>query len=259
MNSSIEINNIEGSYVCFPLLILVTGASNAKILKLEKSEDFAVAIDDAAEVLTNGGLVVYPTDTSYGLACDPRKPDSLTRLFDVKNRNRAIGVPLLFSDVGQCEVYHDFTGLESVITRLFWPGVLTLVVSAKDTVPDYLTGGRTSIAIRVPDHAIPRGIAKKIGSPIVGTSANISGGESPFDVSIALEQLGTGVDLYIDGGPSKANHNSTIVGVDEEKEGYSSIKVYREGVLSIDRLTESLRVDTDALRFWTNRIIYADM
>ncbi|MDF1539808.1 MAG: L-threonylcarbamoyladenylate synthase [Candidatus Thorarchaeota archaeon] len=232
---------------------------NANIIRLEKPEDFDVAIEKAATVLTDGGLVVYPTDTSYGLACDPRNPDALDRLFEVKNRSRDTGVPLLFSDIGQCEEFHDFGGLERVIARLFWPGVLTLVVSAKETVPDYLTGGRSSIAIRVPDHAIPRGIAKQIQSPIVGTSANISGGSSPFEVSISIEQLGTGVDLYIDDGPSKADHNSTIVGVDEEEAGYSSIKVYREGALSIDRLTESLRVDTDALQFWTSRIIYADM
>ncbi len=237
----------------------MNGAVNTEIIKLDKSGDFDIAIEKAAEILTEGGLVVYPTDTSYGLACDPRKPDALDRLFEVKKRSRDIGVPLLFSDFSQCEDFHDFGGLEQVIARLFWPGVLTLVVSAKDTVPDYLTGGRASLAIRIPDHPIPRGIAKQIGFPIVGTSANISGGPSPFEVSISLEQLGTEVDLYIDGGPSEADRNSTIVGVDEEEAGYSSIKVYREGVLSIDRLTESLRVDTDALQFWTNRIIHADM
>ncbi|MFW9954419.1 MAG: L-threonylcarbamoyladenylate synthase [Candidatus Thorarchaeota archaeon] len=230
-----------------------------RILRLDTSEDYQKAIDEAALVLGQGGLVAYPTDTSYGLACDPRLPDALDRLFDVKKRSKEIGVPLLFSDISQCEGYHEFGGLEKIITRLFWPGFLTLIVKPKDSVPDYLTGGRASIAIRVPNHDLPRGIAKKIGGPIVGTSANLTGGASPFELSTALEQLGDGVDLYIDGGPSNASNNSTIIGVEEEMEGTSSIKVYREGALSIEKLTESLRVDTEAVRFWTSRVIYAEM
>lgn len=232
---------------------------NARILRTDTEENMIIAIDEAVKVLSSGGLVVYPTDTSYGLACDPRNSEALERLFEVKQRNREIGVPLLFENISQCEPYHAFGGLELVLARLFWPGVLTLVVTAKESVPVYLTGGRGSIAIRVPNHVIPQKIASKLGTPVTGTSANISGGPSPFDLSVALEQLGNNVDLYIEGGPSAIDNNSTIIGVDEEPDGYSSIKVYREGALPIEKLTESLRVDTDALRFWTNRIIYPDM
>ena len=96
--------------------------------------------------------------------------------------------------------------------------------------------------------------------PIVGTSANLSGRESPFEVSVAIEQLGDEVDLYIDGGPSSANANSTIVGVEGTgTDEPLNIKVYREGSLSVENITDSLRIDSDALRFWTNRIIYPDM
>ncbi len=232
---------------------------NARIHRLEKEEDFEIAMDAAAEILEEGGLVVYPTDTSYGLACDPRNSDAIEKLFEVKNRSRDSGVPLLFSDIQQCEEYHEFASLERVLTRLFWPGVLTLIVTAKVSVPSLITGGRTTVAIRVPNNPIPRGIARKIGSPIVGTSANLAGGPTPFDMSTALEQLGDKVELYIDDGPSKADNSSTIIGVDEEEGGYSSIKVFREGALSIQMLIESLRVDTDAVRFWTSRIVRAEM
>jgi tRNA threonylcarbamoyl adenosine modification protein (Sua5/YciO/YrdC/YwlC family) len=231
-----------------------------KILKIQDLGNCDDIISEASSVILEGGLVVYPTDTSYGLACDPRQEAALEKLVAVKRRDRKLGVPLLFSDLSQCETYHDFGNLERIIARIFWPGALTLVVFAKVTVPDYITAGRDSIAIRVPDHIIPRGIAKAIGVPIVGTSANRSGGASPFNVETALEQLGDDVELYIDGGPSSSSLNSTIIGVEEsEIEGEpSNIKVYREGDISIGRLTEDLKVDSEALRFWSSRIVYPD-
>jgi L-threonylcarbamoyladenylate synthase len=183
----------------------------------------------------------------------------MEKLIAAKQRDRKLGVPLLFSDISQSEVYHKFTGLESALARLFWPGALTLVVTPRESVPEHLTGGRTSIAIRVPDHIIPRGIAKEIGAPIVGTSANRSGGVSPFSVSVAIEQLGDEVSLYIDGGDSSSDNNSTIIGVIEEEGGSASIKVYREGQLPLKRITESMSGDSDALRFWTTRVVHADM
>lgn len=232
-----------------------------KTLKIQDLSYCDDIIDEASSIILEGGLVVYPTDTSYGLACDPRQEKALDRLVAAKGRNRKLGVPLLFNDLSQCEIYHDFGSLERIIARVFWPGALTLVVFAKVTVPEHITAGRDSIAIRVPNHPIPRGIAKAIGVPIVGTSANRSGGPSPFNVETAIEQLGEDVDLYIDGGPSGASNNSTIIGVEDSGiEGEPlNIKVYREGDISVDRLTESLKVDSEALRFWSSRIVYPDM
>jgi len=229
-------------------------------MKIEDPSKCDHIIERATEIVKSGGVIVYPTDTSYGLGCDPRISDALDRLMAVKRRDRRVGVPLLFTDYNQCETYHEFGSLEKIIVRLFWPGALTIVVSSRPEVPDHITAGRTSVAIRVPDHVIPRGIAYRIGGPIVGTSANRTGGPSPFDVSIALEQLGEEVDLYIDGGPASATNNSTIIGVEDAGEGdVLNIKVYREGQIPISKLEEVLNVDTDARRYWTSRIIYPDM
>ncbi|NHJ12501.1 MAG: threonylcarbamoyl-AMP synthase [Candidatus Thorarchaeota archaeon] len=217
-------------------------------------------IKEAASIILEGGLVVYPTDTSYGLACDPRLEEAMERLVNAKRREKNLGIPLLFSDLAQCEMYHHFGSLEKILAKIFWPGALTLVVTASEAVPKHVTVGRDSIAVRVPDHVIPRGLANEIGAPIAGTSANISGGDSPFNVNTAIEQLGEVVDLYIDGGPSKSKLNSTIVGIEET--GISgeplNIKVYREGEISIEQLTDRLKVDSDALKFWTTRVVYAD-
>ncbi|NHI90546.1 MAG: threonylcarbamoyl-AMP synthase [Candidatus Thorarchaeota archaeon] len=234
---------------------------NAEIMRIEDIEKSDYVIERAAEVISAGGVVVYPTDTSYGLGCDPRNRESLERLIAVKRRDRRLGFPLLFADESQCEIYHDFHDLERVITRIFWPGALTIIVEARPDVLPHITAGRKTIAIRVPDHVIPRGIAKIIGGPIVGTSANHSGGPSPFSLPVALEQLGDEVDLYIDGGPSSAHQNSTIIGVEgpETESAPLNIKIYREGALPISQIEEDLKVDSDAMRFWSARIIDADM
>ena len=225
---------------------------------IAKEENHQDVIDRAIEVIREGGLIVCPTDTSYGLACDSSNQAAIEKIIHVKRRNRSLGVPLLFSDATQCEAYHEFSNLERVLTRLFWPGALTLVVTPKGLVPETITGGRGSIAVRVPDHVIPRGIAQGIRGPIVGTSANRSGESSPFEITVAKNQLGDEVDLYIDAGPSKSKANSTIVEVEENDVEGTSIKVIREGALTMGRLVESLKVDSDALRFWTTRIIFAD-
>ena len=217
-------------------------------------------IERAAEIVKSGGVIVYPTDTSYGLGCDPRIPEALERLLAVKRSDRRTGGPLLFNNLEQCEVYHDFGSLEKVLVRLFWPGILTLIVDARSDVPKHITADRSTIAIRVPNHVIPRGIAQKIGGPIVGTSANRSGGITPFDVTVALNQLGEEVDLYIDGGPSLSTASSTVIGVEGTgKDEPLNIKVYREGQLTISDLSDSLKVDSDALGTWSSRFVYTDM
>jgi tRNA threonylcarbamoyl adenosine modification protein (Sua5/YciO/YrdC/YwlC family) len=237
--------------------MVVKSPLNARTLTINDNNMNQV-VDEAAKVLLAGGLVVYPTDTSYGLACDPRQERAIERLIDTKERRRDLGVPLLFADMKQCEPYHEFVDLERVLTRLFWPGPLTLVVSPKQDVPTLISGGRGSILIRVPGHPVPRKIARKIDAPIVGTSANKSGGPSPYAVSESQEQLGNEVELYIDAGPSSSEKDSTILGVQEEDDS-SIIKIYREGELSATQLDNVLRGDTEALRFWTNRIVYANM
>jgi len=229
-------------------------------MRIEDLERCDTIIERAAEIVKSGGVIVYPTDTSYGLGCDAGNVEALQRLVAIKRRDRRLGVPLLFNDLGQCELYHDFGSLERAIARLFWPGFLTLIVAARPDVPEHITVDRSTIAIRVPNHIIPRGIAQKIGGPLVGTSANRTGGPSPFDITVALDQLGEEVDLYIDGGPSSSSANSTIIGVEGTEEGEPlNIKVYREGQLSINQLSESLKVDTDALSWWTTRFVFTDM
>ncbi len=227
---------------------------SSKVVTYSEGGDLTPILDEAVQVLERGGLVVYPTDTSYGIGCDPGIDAAVDRLIQVKHRDPLMGLPLLFHDLEQCKEYHDFYGLELALARLFWPGALTMIVCPSREVSPRIRGRHESIAIRVPDHVIPRGMARRIGAPIVGTSANISGGPTPFDVDSARLQLGDEVDLYIDGGRSSATANSTIVRVDGNTP--ASIRVYREGAISIENLTRVLRSDAAAMELWTARIIH---
>ncbi len=233
----------------------------AEIMTIDDISNCGNVLDRAAEIISSGGIVVYPTDTSYGLACDPRNSDALERLLAIKRKDKRVGVPLLFADLLQCESYHEFDGLEKIIAKIFWPGALTLIVQPRPEVPSHITAGRGSVAIRIPDHIVPRGIARRIDGPIVGTSANRTGGPSPFDLSVAMEQLGNEVDLYIDGGASSLRYNSTIIGVQEPEDDCDTvnIKIYREGRWTVEDVSNMMKVDSDAMRFWTTRIIDADM
>jgi L-threonylcarbamoyladenylate synthase len=229
-------------------------------MRVEDLNNCDAIVERAVEIIKSGGIVVYPTDTSYGLGCDSRIPEALDRIIAVKRRDRRLGVPLLFADFAQAETYHTFGSLEKIVAKMFWPGQLTLIVTPSPIVPQHITADRNSVAIRVPNHIIPRKIAHGLGAPIVGTSANRSNGPSPFDLSGALDQLGNEVDLYIDGGPSSATDNSTIVGIEGGGEGETvNIKIYREGAISTETISNNLKVDADALRFWSTRFVFADM
>ncbi|MEM2142794.1 MAG: L-threonylcarbamoyladenylate synthase [Candidatus Thorarchaeota archaeon] len=219
---------------------------------VRSSEDVEDAAKRAVEVLRSGGLVVYPTDTSYGISCDPSNEDAILRLLEAKQRPASMGLPLLYSDLAMCDQYLDLNEFERVIAKMFWPGPLTLVVTARTRLPYSVTGKHDKVAARIPDHSVPRAISRMLGGPIVGTSANRTGGPSPFDIETARAQLGNLVELYLDSGPSSAKKNSTIVEV--EPGDPASIRVHREGEVSIEQLRERLRLDKDALRYWSTRI-----
>jgi L-threonylcarbamoyladenylate synthase len=170
------------------------------------------ALHRAAAVLQAGGLVVFPTDTYYGLAADPRNPAAVERVFEVKGRSIATALPLIAADFEQVvAASHGLSHLTTRLARAFWPGPLTLVVDAASVIAPGVHGGAATVAIRVPDHALARGLAACAGFPIVSTSANRSGQppvNTPDEVEACIANV---VDLVIDGGRTVGDAPSTIV------------------------------------------------
>lgn len=131
------------------------------------------AVRFAAELIRQGRIVAYPTETAYGLACDPRQRDAVTRLFRIKGRERK-PVALLAADFRQAKQACTFTALEEALARRFWPGPLTLIVQPRVRFPRQLLAGRKRVGIRVSASRIARQLARAVGFPVTATSANRS-------------------------------------------------------------------------------------
>lgn len=194
------------------------------------------AVAEAADVLSHGGLVVFPTDTFYGLAADPRNSDAIDRVFQVKGRSPGQALPLVAASLDQVE---RAVGTLSVLTRRlarsFWPGPLTLVVEAGPDVVCAALGEAGTVAIRVPNQAVARALCARVGYPVVSTSANRSGRPAPSTADEAIESLGGVVDLVLDSGPAGGGEPSTIVDARGEV-----VRLLRAGAVPFSRVLEAL-------------------
>jgi L-threonylcarbamoyladenylate synthase len=163
-------------------------------------------------VLRDGGIVALPTDTVYGIAVALTTPGGIERLFEVKRRPADKGIMLLLDDAAQASRAGVMTPAAEALAAACWPGGLTVVVPQRPDVPwpRALSGGTTTIGLRVPDHDAPRTIARSVG-PLPTTSANVSGLPEGRDAEDIVAQLGDTVDLVLDGGHAHGGPASTVV------------------------------------------------
>jgi L-threonylcarbamoyladenylate synthase len=193
------------------------------------------AIAQAVEVLRAGGVVAYPTDTLYGLAVDPRDDEAIARLFALKGRAMTVAVPLIASDLEQALTAGEFGPRERRLADIFWPGPLSLVVPARPGISPMVRAGGSTVAIRVPAHAIARGLARAFGFCVTATSANRSGHSAPDSADAVVHAL-PAVDLVLDAGPVPGGMPSTIVSFDND-----GPVLQRAGALAWDRVIKSLQ------------------
>ena len=171
-------------------------------------------LDAAVRLLRSGGVVAIPTDTLYGLTAAASDVGAVKRLYQIKGRPATMAVPLLIADESQLDAYSACVSEAArKLARAFFPGALTLVVPKGGLVLDVVSGGGDSIALRVPDHPVPREIVRQLGGAITGTSANRSGAASPTTAQDVRSQLGAEVDLIVDGGECRGGVASTVVDV----------------------------------------------
>jgi L-threonylcarbamoyladenylate synthase len=190
--------------------------------------------DLALEILRDGGIVAFPTDTVYGLGADPASERAVERIFSAKKRPLGLPLPLLLADASDIARFAEF--VPEVARRLaerFLPGGLTLVLRRGASVPPWVVAGGDTVAVRVPDHPVPVALARGLGGAIVGTSANLSGEPAPVVADDVRRQLGAVVDLVIDGGRCPGGTESTVVDVS----GGSPV-VLREGAVSREDILE---------------------
>jgi L-threonylcarbamoyladenylate synthase len=181
------------------------------------SLDIQQQIEKGISILRQGGLVAYPTDTVYGLGACVSLPQAVERIYKVKERSPNMPLPWLLADVSQITDFTEsVTPIAWCLIRHFWPGALTLVLPKSKSVPDSIAAGGTTVAVRLPAHPIPVALAKGLGTPIAGTSANLSGKPSPLTADEVYSQLGDKIDLIINGGRCPGGRESTVVDVTVE-------------------------------------------
>lgn len=192
----------------------------------------ATQIIEGIEILKKGGIVAFPTDTLYGLGADFLSYSAIQRVLTTKGRDEHMGLPLLMSDLDDLRlVARDVSETAWTLASHFWPGALTLILLRSSKVSEHVTGGRDSVAVRVPDHPVPRALAHGLGRPITGTSANLSGHPVALCAEDVISQLGSEVDIVINGGCVDQSFPSTIVDVTGPV-----LKVLRLGAVSLSSI-----------------------
>jgi L-threonylcarbamoyladenylate synthase len=192
----------------------------------------SAAVERAVERLRRGGVVVYPTETVYGLGSDATSEAAVRRVAELKGRDAAKPILVIVASREMLgAVVARVPALAERLIERFWPGPLTLVLPARPGLSPLLGGGREAIGVRVSSHPLARALVEGLGRPVTATSANPGGLAAATDVERAHEYFGAAVDTYLDGGPSSSAEPSTVL----DLSGTKAVLV-REGAVSAAEL-----------------------
>jgi len=205
---------------------------NTRLIKIEDVEAQSRDIDLAASILKNGGLVVIPTETVYGLGGDGTNPTSSKKIYEAKGRPSDNPLIIHVATPEDAEQYAYTNELYYRLANAFMPGPLTVILPKKDTVPYETTGGLDTVAIRCPSHPVAHAIIKRAGIPVAAPSANISGRPSATSSEYVLEDFDGRVDMIVDGGDCEIGLESTIVMIKSD-----SLVLLRPGAITCDALS----------------------
>lgn len=202
-------------------------SDSPKWLMIDSENPDSLIIQKAADAICQGGVLVLPTDTAYGLAGNPTDPVIVSRIIDIKERKGKAGMPVLAANFGQVLNIAKLEDKAHDLANKFWPGGLTLILQARHSFPEGVQGPTGSLAVRIPDHPVALEIISEVGFAVTGTSANKSGEPSPYTAADAYSQVGNQVDIIIDAGRTRHCSVSTIVDCTEDPP-----RLIRRGVIS---------------------------
>ncbi len=185
---------------------------------MSPSASLTTDLSHAAAVLRSGGLVAFATETVYGLGADALRPEAVARIFEAKRRPHFDPLIVHLSEASEVEpLVAEWTPLARQLAEAFWPGPLTLVLPRRPVVPDLVTSGLPSVAVRVPGLESARELIRRAGCPVAAPSANLFGRVSPTTASHVLEQLGDRIDLVLDDGTCRVGIESTIIDLSADR------------------------------------------
>jgi L-threonylcarbamoyladenylate synthase len=194
------------------------------------------AIENAVQLLKAGGLVAFPTDTVYGVGAYAFSPQAVEKIYQVKGRPPDKAIPLLLASAESLsQVAQDITPEAWLLVEKFWPGALTVVLRRQPVVPDIVTGGGPTVALRVPDHAFTLRLIRAVGSPLATTSANLTGHPDPRTAQEVADYLEGRIDLILDGGRCPGGIPSTVVDLTR-----TPLAIVRLGAISREEVEQEL-------------------
>ena len=207
----------------------------------DQATDPELQIRAAVVMLRVGGIVCFPTDTLFALGADAFNAEAVERVYLAKGRDHGQGLPVLLADSQQLsKVAIDLPPSAWKLATRYWPGALTMVVKRSPDLPDIVSGGATTVAVRVPDHPVARELIREFGRPVIGTSANRSGGSDALVLEDVLEELGPWLDYAVGEGTLPAGQPSTIVDLTSSRP-----EVIREGAIPASEVIAAI-ADSDS-------------
>lgn len=174
-------------------------------------------LSEAGRILREGGLVIFPTETVYGLGANALDACAASKIYAAKGRPSDNPLIVHIADPSEAEVFTETTALYYKLARAFMPGPLTVILPKKDCVPDAVTANLATVAIRCPAHPVARALIRSAGCPVAAPSANLSGSPSPTNARHVKDDMDGRVDMILDGGSCEFGVESTIVKIEDEK------------------------------------------
>lgn len=187
----------------------------------------------AASLLREGEVVGLPTETVYGLAADATNRDAVAAIFEAKGRPADNPLIIHVSDLRMMEQYTEDIPLSAYrLAEAFWPGPLTMILPKKNNVPEIVTGGLDTVAVRMPSHETMRKVIELVGRPLAAPSANLSGSPSPTSARHVIDDMNGRIAAVVDGGECSVGLESTVISFD----GYDCVRILRPGLITAEQL-----------------------
>ncbi|HVT01322.1 MAG TPA: L-threonylcarbamoyladenylate synthase [Patescibacteria group bacterium] len=185
-------------------------------------------LNESVKVLKKGGVIIYPTDTAFGIGCKVDEEQVINKLFKLRRRPKEKAVPILVSSIKMAEDYAEINPKAKALMEKYWPGGLTIIVKAKkDKIPFLARGGGETVGLRMPNHKTTLALIRKINTPLIGCSANFAGEATPYKFLDLNKDLIKKVD-YVLMGRTSAKLASTVVDTTGDR-----LNIVREGAVKL--------------------------
>ncbi len=217
------------------------------IIKIDIQKPKKETIDKAVKILKKGGIIVYPTETAYGLGCDGFNVQAIEKIYEIKSRPPDQPLSIIVDNLEMIERVACMQEDAKILIEKFHPGPLVIALKKKSLIPDILNKDR--IAFRISNNEFVQNIVRNLGKPIVSTSANKTGFKSPYSINDVLETITEKeVDLIFDAGPLEKNKPSTIIDFVMQ----SSPQIIREGAISAKEIFQTLKIKEE---YWDQHML----